>query len=147
MKRIFVSLFACLILCGATLPCYAESMINSPSVTYTETITDNITCVTTIYWDDAITRASYRQGHISKDYYHNGDRIASIVLNATFTYNGTTATATSASGDHSLASGWSYSGESTWCSGATAHLTATVSGPVSVPVSLSLTCSPSGALS
>lgn len=28
-----------------------------------------------------------------------------------------------------------------------AHLTATISGPVSIPVSLSLTCSPSGTLS
>ena len=68
-------------------------------------------------------------------------------MNATFTYNSTTETAITASGDHSVASGWSYSGQSTWCSGATAYLTATISGPVSIPVSLSLTCSPGGALS
>ena len=50
-------------------------------------------------------------------------------------------------GDHSVASGWTYSGQSVWGTGATAHLSATISGPVTFPVSLSLTCSPTGVLS
>lgn len=147
MKKFLISLLACLVFCGVTVPCYAETATNQPVATYTETVAEGVTCVTTIYEDSMMTRASDRQGHVNKDYYYEGDRIASVVLNATFTYDGSTATATSTGSDHAVASGWSYNREVVWRSGATAYLTATISGPVTFPVSLSLTCSPTGVLS
>lgn len=147
MKKILISLLACLVFCGVTVPCYAENVTNQPVATYTETVAEGVTCETTIYVDDVMTRASARGGSINKDYYYKGERIASVVLNVSFTYDGSSATATGTSSDHAVASGWSYSGESVWRSGATAYLTATISGPVTFPVSLSLTCSPTGVLS
>lgn len=147
MKKFFVFFLVGIVFCGLALPCYAAPSIDQPAVSYVENVTEDITCVTTIYIDDGLSRTSDRRGHVNKEFYYRGDRVAFVVLNATFTYDGTTATAITASGSHSVASGWSYSGQSTWCSGATAYLTATISGPVSIPVSLSLTCSPGGALS
>ena len=147
MKKILISLLACLVFCGVTVPCYAETATNQPVATYTETVAEGITCETTIYVEDTMARASTRRGAITKDYYCEGDLIASVVLNATFSYNGSTASAIVASSDHSIASGWSYSGESVWCSGDTAHLTAKISGRASFSVNMSLTCSPTGVLS
>lgn len=147
MKKFLISLLACLVFCGVTVPCYAETATNQPVATYTETVAEGVTCVTTIYEGNTMTRASTRQGYINKDYFYEGDRIASVVLNASFSYDGSTATMITASGDHSVGSGWSYSGQSIWGTGATAHLSATISGSVTFPVSLSLTCSPTGVLS
>lgn len=147
MKKILISLFACLVFCGVTVPCYAENAVNQPVASHTETVAEGITCVTTIYEGAAMTRSSIRAGSINRDYYYEGNRIATVVLNASFSYDGSTATMISANADHSVASGWTYSGQSVWGTGATAHLSATVSGPVTFPVSLSLTCSPNGTLS
>ncbi|WP_294499894.1 hypothetical protein [uncultured Gemmiger sp.] len=146
MKKFFAACFSLLLLIVVAVPCYAAPQREIVSET-TTALANGIECTTTIYWEASSTRASTRKGGIDQSYSYDGKTIAIARLTATFTYNGSTATAISASGSHSTASGWSYSGQSTWCSGATAHLTATVSGPVSFPVNLSLTCSPSGVLS
>ena len=146
MKKFFAVCFSLFMLIVATVPCYAAPQREIVSET-TTTLANGVVCTTTVYLEPAFARASTRTGGVDQKYEYNGKEIATVRLTATFTYNSTTATATSASGDHSVASGWSYSGQSTWCSGATAYLTATISGPVSIPVSLSLTCSPGGALS
>ena len=60
-----------------------------------------------------------------------------------FSYDGHTATATSASVYHTVSNGWSYGGESSWCSGNTANMSATFSkGSASVPVSATLSVRP-----
>lgn len=150
MKRIVSLLAAMLILVACALPCFAETpgLTGAQVVsTRTETLDSGIVRTTTVYEYPAAARASTRRGSVHQELKYQGKLIASIYLNATFSYNGSTATATSASSSHSVASGWSYSGESVWCSGATAHLTATVSGLAKLPIDLTLTCSPSGVLS
>lgn len=147
MKKFLISLLACLVFCGVTIPCYAETATPQPVASYTETMAEGVTCVTTIYEGNTMARESDRQGHVTKDYYYEKERIATVVLNAVFSYDGSTATLVTAGADHSVASGWTYSGQSIWGTGATAHLSATISGPVTFPVSLSLTCSPTGVLS
>lgn len=147
MKKFLISLLACLVFCGVTIPCYAETATPQPVASYTETMAEGVTCVTTIYEGNTMARESDRQGHVTKDYYYEKERIATVVLNAVFFYDGSTATLVTAGADHSVASGWTYSGQSIWGTGATAHLSATISGPVTFPVSLSLTCSPTGVLS
>ena len=134
MKKFFAVCISLLMLIVVAVPCYAAPQREIVSET-TTTLANGIECTTTIYWEASSTRASTRNGGVDQSYSYGGKTIAIVRLTASFTYNGTTATATSASGEHSVASGW------------TAHLTATVSGPVSFPVSLSLTCSPSGTLS
>lgn len=147
MKKFLISLLACLVFCGVTVPCYAETATNQPVASYIETVAEGVTCVTTIYEGNTMTRSATQQGYVNKDYYYEKERIATVVLNAVFSYDGSTATLVTAGADHSVASGWTYSGQSIWGTGATAHLSATVSGPVTFPVSLSLTCSPTGVLS
>ena len=147
MKKFLAIVLSLVVVFSLAVPCFANGY-EAEIVSVTSEVLDNgVVCTTTIYEYPSAARASTRKGSAQQKYTYDGKTIAYVYLNATFTYNGSTATATSASGEHSVASGWSYSGQSTWCSGATAHLTATVSGPVSFPVSLSLTCSPSGTLS
>lgn len=147
MKRFLAIVLSLVVVFSLAVPCFADDY-QPEIVSVTNEVLDNgVVCTTTIYKHPSVMRSDTQMGSAQQKYTYGGETIAYVYLNATFTYDGSTATAVSASGDHSVASGWSYSGQSTWCSGATAHLTATISGAVSIPVSLSLTCSPSGALS
>ena len=147
MKKIFVAALSLFIMLSLAVPCFADGY-EANIVSVTEEVMDNgIVCTTTIYENPSILRDKTKNGSIRREYKYNGEIVASVVLNASFSYNGSTATMVTASGDHSVASGWTYSGQSIWGTGATAHLSATVSGPVTFPVSLSLTCSPTGVLS
>ena len=98
--------------------------------------------------ENSALRASVKKGSITRDFSYYGAAIGSVQLNGIFSYDGHTATATSASVYHTVSNGWSYGGESSWCSGNTANMSATFSkGSASVPVSATLSCSPTGALS
>lgn len=151
MKRFISILFVAAFAAFSALTAFAEPL-NPPAapgttVSHTEYLENDITVVTTITYQASNAR-SICGNSISKDYYHAGKYIAHVYLEANFTYNGRTSSATSASGNGYTASGWSYSGQSTWCSGATAYLTATITnGKTVVPVSLSLTCDANGNLS
>lgn len=148
MKKVVSCILAAFLLVAAAIPCFAAEAEPAVVSVLEEDLGNGVQCVTTVYMDSLQVRSNQCQGHVAKDYSFNGKVVATVVLTATFTYDGSTAKATGAYGSHSVASGWSYSGESTWCSGATARLTATVSGSGhSIPVSLSLTCSTSGTLS
>lgn len=84
----------------------------------------------------------------TKDYYSGGQKIGRAALYGSFSYNGSTAQATGADGTGTGINGWSYGGQSTWTSGNSAHLSATLSkGSVSVPVSISLSCDAHGNVS
>lgn len=139
---VLVSLFVFLF----SFSCFAQEntrIIN----TYTEDLGNGITAVVTISEVDSLTRSTTFHS-ISKDYYQSGSFIGTAALSASFSYNGSTAQATGASGTGSGANGWNYGGQRTWTSGSSAYLSATLSkGGASVPVSLSLTCSPSGSVS
>ncbi|MCI8869390.1 MAG: hypothetical protein HFF39_02415 [Lawsonibacter sp.] len=80
---------------------------------------------------------------------NSGRIIATVTLDASFGYDGSRAWVNSASATHSTNSGWSYGGESISKSGGTVTLTATLSKPLynDIPVSISITCSPSGVIS
>lgn len=84
---------------------------------------------------------------------HDGNWVGSITLTANFGYNGSSAWVNSMSTSHSLASGWSYENESTWKSGGTANMSATMVLKLAfititqVDPSVSMTCSPSGQIS
>lgn len=75
--------------------------------------------------------------------------IAEVSLTGTFSYNGTTATAISASASHTTYQSWSYKNESVTTSGNKARVTAILTKLFSsnIPVDITLTCSPTGKLS
>lgn len=149
MKRKFwknlVSLLLCFLLAAAmAVPCFAQEH-TQVIATYTEDLGNGITAVTTI--TQTVTRSTISRTKAS-NYYSSGQYIGQAALSASFSYNGSTAQATGASGTGSGANGWNYGGQRTWTSGSSAYLSATLSkGGASVPVSLSLTCSPSGSVS
>lgn len=146
MKKLYCVLLALVFAMACPLGVAAQSAAPQEISRVVTTDANGMTTTTTIV--QTSTTATTKSGYTSKNYSYGGTQIASVYLYAQFTYNGTTASATAASSAHSVASGWTYSNERVWYSGATAYLTATLTkGVISVPVSLSLTCSPNGTLS
>ena len=78
----------------------------------------------------------------------NGKIVATIKLTAEFTYNGSSATCTSASSTYSMSDGWSYSSRTTTRSGRTASTSAKISkNNECFHANVTITCSNSGAIS
>lgn len=145
-KKLFSLVLVSLLMFVFAFSCFAQE--NAQVIkTYTEDLGNGITAVVTITKADGLTRSSTTHT-VSKEYYSSGTYIGNAALIASFYYDGSTARATGASGAGSGANGWSYGGQSTGTSGNRAYLNATLSnGSRNVPVSLSLTCSPSGNIS
>lgn len=140
-----ISLFLCLLMTAMlALPCFAQGN-ERVIATYTEDLGNGITAVTTI--TQTVTRSTTSTTK-AVNYYSGGQHIGQAALYGSFYYDGSTARATEAIGTGSGSNGWSYGGQSTGTSGNRAYLNATLSnGSRSVPVSLSLTCSPNGSIS
>lgn len=129
------------------LSCFAAMPEMQLVSTTEETLPNGLICVTSIYEEVSWGRANTKKGSAVQDFYDsNWNKVANVRLNATFIYDGTEATAIDAAGSHAVVSGWSYWGESTWCGGDTAYLSATISGGEDIWVDLSLTCLPDGTL-
>lgn len=79
----------------------------------------------------------------------SGKTIGEVTLSATFGYDGKTAWVSSASGSHTTYDKWSYGSEDITKSGGTAKLTATLSHILhrDVPLTITITCSPTGQVS
>ena len=145
-KKIFSVVLASLLTFVFALSCFAQDN-ERVLKTYTEDLGNGITAVVTITESSGLTRGS-KTHTLSKEYYSSGTYIGNAALMASFYYDGSIARATGASGTGSGSNGWSYGGQSTGTSGNRAYLNATLSnGSRSVPVNLSLTCSPSGSIS
>ena len=103
---------------------------------------------TTVY--DSLLRSSTQKASSTSKFKNNGELIATVTLTATFGYDGSRARVVSASGSHSMESGWTYSNQSISKSGGTANLTADIkstTGLGAFPVDISLTCSKDGDIS
>ena len=145
-KKVLSAVLVSLLMFVFALSCFAQDN-ERVLKTYTEDLGNGITAVVTITENSGLTRGS-KTHTLSKEYYSSGTYIGNAALMASFYYDGSTARATGASGTGSGSNGWSYGGQSTGTSGNRAYLNATLSnGSRSVPVSLSLTCSPSGSIS
>ena len=109
---------------------------------------NGISCHTMLVIQNSSERTSNQSGYIIKNFSYYGSTIAKVQLNGTFTYDGRTARAIAVSVNHATYNGWSYGGESSWCSGNRVSMSATVTkGSASVPVSATISCSATGALS
>lgn len=114
---------------------------------YTEDLGNGISATVTLSEVNTMTRSA-KTYSIAKEYYKDGSYIGNAVLYASFSYNGSTAEATAASGAGTGAGGWNYGGQSTWISGSSAYLSASLSkGGTTVPVNLSLHCDAYGNIS
>ena len=147
MKRT-ISMLAALVLVVSLLSsaCFAQAS----AVTEVRDLGNGVTVETVITVEDFLFRSSTKRASTVNTYKYKDEEIATVTLTATFGYDGSDAWVVSASASHTLEPGWSYSGERISDSGGTATLTATItnkSGPGSVPVDISLTCSKDGGIS
>ena len=143
MKKMISMLTAlALVLSLCLIPtCSAYGRENTKVVDLGNGITVETT--TTVY--DSLLRSSS-----TSKFKNNGELIATVTLTATFGYDGSRAWVVSASGSHSMESGWTYSNQSISKSGGTANLTADIkstTGLGAFPVDISLTCSKDGDIS
>ena len=153
MKRVFAGLL-CLILCCGLLAVPAAAGEAEPEESVSTTVfPDGSYCITTVsvLQLQATGKRATITGTKSRDYYNsNGILQFSVIVKGTFTYDGTTATATNANcGYHIYDASWSFYNGFSSCSGATATATCTfsLSGGGHRTLSVSLTCSPTGTLS
>ena len=153
MKRVFAGLL-CLILCCGLLAVPAAAGEAEPEESVSTTVfPDGSYCITTVsvLQLQATGNRATITGTKSKDYYNsNGILLFSVIVKGTFTYDGTTATATASQyGYRIYDASWSFYNGFSSCSGATATATCTfsLSGGSYRTLSVSLTCSPTGTLS
>ncbi len=92
-------------------------------------------------------RASTKTVEKTADFKREGVLIATIVLTASFSYTGSSATCTSAYAGYSMYHGWDYSNRSTTRSGNTAKTTARLSKDIYFNALVTLTCSNTGVIS
>lgn len=92
-------------------------------------------------------RASTKTVEKTANFKREGVVVATIVLTASFSYMGSSATCTSASSSYSMYHGWTYSNRSTTKSGNTAKTSARISNVYYADVEVTLTCSNTGVIS
>jgi hypothetical protein len=118
-----------------------------------EYLGDGITVETTVTIHNSLLRSNTKSATRESTYKDNGTTIATVTLNATFGYDGSSAWVVSASASHWVASNWTYENQSLSTTGTTARVTATLKkwlGSIlatSVSVNIPLTCSASGTIS
>lgn len=132
----------CIFVCGAMHVFAAGSDV---TVTY-EDLGNGFAVKTITYTEGGDGARTVRAEKREQQFTYNGTWIATISLTAIFQYNGQTCKALSASGEHSVASGWLYYNENVSVGGATATLTATLAKNNAgyVPIAINLSCDKDG---
>lgn len=92
-------------------------------------------------------RASTKTVEKTANFKRDGVIVATIVLTASFSYTGSSATCTSAYAGYSVYQGWDYSNRSTTRSGNTAKTTARFFKDIYFDAVVTLTCSNTGVVS
>ncbi len=148
MKKVFSTiLISSLLICAMVFPTNAAQQIHPKIDTiYTEFGPVEIKSTLVVY--DSF-RSNKKSADLTREVRYNGKTIAEVTLSATFGYDGKTAWVISASGSHTTYDGWSYNSEKISKSGGTATLTASLFklSAGTIPISFSMTCSPTGQIS
>lgn len=156
MRRFFVALVCLTLICSIlTLPATANELpkvgesgqvIISQTVEYLE---DGSYFVETVYKSSVQPYSNTTSGSKTAQYYVSGTLIFTVQVNGTFTYDGSTAEATSATGSvKAYVSGVTLESKDAYTSGASAYATASVSyGGTTLSKTVKLTCDKDGNLS
>lgn len=148
MKRVMPFLLSVMLLSVAlTTPITAASQELCQAVEVEKFGDTTVETILTVY--NTISINSARTVSKTKNYYSGSTLIATVTLNATFGYDGITAWVKSSSSSHTTFNGWNYSGETITPLGNSVSLSALLSKfpYASIPVDISLTCSPTGTVS
>lgn len=144
---------SCLVLLSVLLTFICVSFPVSASSTSTETIyfEDGSYLIIDLAVSPTYTRASTKSGDKAVSFYKSDDTLQWVAtVHGTFSYDGTTATATSATYSYQIYnSNWKLKSGSAYCSGNQAITECSfLSGMfVTKSVSVTLSCSPTGVLS
>jgi len=126
----------------------AQAASMSYEVEQMETFEQGVTVERTIVVFESFSRSSTKRATITDTYKNNGTIIATVSLDVTFGYDGSTSWVVSKTSSSTVYGGWSYTSEKISTSGGNVSLSATLKkGISSAPVSMSLVCSRSGAIS
>lgn len=151
-----VSILLSLALVLSLFPMHVFAADEVPATNSTRTdFEDGSYCITTITEEESemqtYATSSSKTGTKSSRFYNsNGELQFTVLVKGTFTYNGSTATATYANYGYSISNtDWTFSSGKASRSGATATAQCTfrLTALYSKTLSVSLTCSPSGVLS
>ena len=139
-------LLAVILVSSFCFPAYAAP---EQSITYLEDGSYYVTTITVFPSTQSSRAASSISGQKTRDYYSSShEKIFSISVIGSFTYTGSSATATSADYDYSILDPtWSFISGSASCSGASATANATFRNLSRQYASVTLTCSANGKLS
>ena len=152
-KLVIITLVVAMLL---VVPMSAYAVPANTSISRTIVFEDGSYIITTISEEPSPRKtvallASKKTGTKTIEYYSAGNTLEwDFSVTGTFTYDGITATAVSASASHNIfVSGWSCTNKSAWYSSNTAYASATFKYGILLTsnASISLSCSPSGTLS
>ncbi len=152
MKKSFISLFLVVLFAVAMfVPAQALNTIEETRVYYT-VLENGVSVETTVvvYSENSVCRGTQTKRASKSSVFKQGNTtVATVQLNGYFGYNGSTSWVISSNASKTVSPGWTYSGESIAHSGGTATLTATIKNQLTAlfSVNISLSCSPSGAIS
>ena len=109
----------------------------------------DITVETTLVIHNSYLRSSTKSASKTQSLKYGGVEIGKVTLSATFGYDGKTAWVEDMDSSHSTSGSWSYGSEKISTSGGTATLTAKLTNLFdgTIPVNISMTCTPSGSIS
>lgn len=148
MKK-YISLLLALLMFTMSFPVGAANTetISESEVIHTEIGDIEIETVLTIY--DDLFASGTKTATKDQTYKYAGTVIADVSFMATFRYTGSSVSVTDTDSDYTTYNGWSYRNESISTSGGTASLSSSLTKLLAgtVPVSISITCTPSGAIS
>lgn len=148
MKKSSFILAITLLVC-MMIPTIHAASSSCPEAEIIHTESGDFEIITTTIIHKSLARSNTQSADRIKTVKYDGKVIAKVTLSATFGYDGKTSWVESASGSHTTYDGWSYFNEKISKSGGTAELTATLFKLTegTVPVDISLTCSPTGQIS
>ncbi len=149
MKKITAILLTSVILmCAVIIPAGAVQQSTTQTTEIIHTEFGDIEKISAVFVFDSAARSSSRTVKATDTYKYDGKIIAEVALTATFGYDGTTAWVTSANSSFSTYDRWVYGNERITKSGGTASLSATLSHAIhgTLAVNISITCSPTGAI-
>lgn len=150
MKKYFsIVLAIAMLVSSMILPASAVGPNISEKSEIIHTEYGNIELIDTLIVHDSSLRSSTKSADRIRTVKFGGVQIAEVTLSATFGYDGKTAWVVSTDSSHSTSGGWLYRSEKISDSGSTAKLTATLTHILDgdIPVSISMSCSPSGQIS
>lgn len=151
MKKLIAIFTALTLMLNITIISEASASATEPCSPYGDTeivdLGDGYTVEYEITEINPQARASSKTVEKTANFKRDGVVVATIVLTASFSYTGSSATCTSASSNYTMYHGWTYSNRSTTKSGNTAKTSARISNVYYADVEVTLTCSNTGVVS